>query len=45
MKKADVLDLIKYHFENKEAEFRNQAITIARSFDKAGDSQLAQYIM
>ena len=45
MKKADVLDLIKYHFENKEAEFRNQAITIARSFDKAGDSQLAQYII
>ncbi|HDR1002892.1 TPA: AAA family ATPase [Pasteurella multocida] len=45
MKKADVLDLIKYHFENKETEFRNQAITIARDFDKAGDSQLAQYIM
>lgn len=45
MKKADVLDLIKYHFENKEPEFRNQAISIARDFDKAGDSQLAQYIM
>ena len=45
MKKADVLDLIKYHFENKEAEFRNQAIAIARGFDKVGDSQLAQYIM
>ena len=45
MKKADVLDLIKYHFENKETEFRNQAIAIARYFDKTGDSQLAQYIM
>ncbi|KGQ47576.1 ATPase AAA [Gallibacterium anatis 10672-6] len=45
MKKADVLDLIKFHFENKETEFRNQAITIARYFDKTGDSQLAQYIM
>lgn len=45
MKKADVLDLIKYHFENKETEFRNQAIEIARGFDKAGDFQLAQYIM
>lgn len=45
MKKADVLDLIKYHFENKETEFRNQAITIARDFDKMGDSQLAQYII
>ena len=41
MKKADVLDLIKYHFENKETEFRNQAIAIARYFDKTGDSQLA----
>lgn len=45
MKKADVLDLIKYHFENKELEFKNQAISIARAFDKAGDYQLAQYIM
>lgn len=45
MKKADVLDLIKYHFEDKEAEFRSQAITIARYFDRTGDSQLAQYIM
>lgn len=45
MKKADVLDLIRYHFENKETEFRNQAIAIARDFDKSGDSQLAQYIM
>lgn len=45
MKKADVLDLIKYHFENKELDFRNQAISIARDFDKNGDSQLSQYIM
>lgn len=45
MKKADVIDLIKYHFEEKEAEFRNQAIAIARDFDQSGDSQLAQYIM
>ena len=45
MKKADVLNLIKYHFENKELEFRNQTISIARDFDKEGDSQLAQYVM
>ena len=45
MKKADVLDLIKYHFENKESEFRNQAISIARDFDKSGETQLSQYIM
>lgn len=45
MKKADVLDLIKYHFENKELEFKNQAISIAREFDNIGESQLSQYIM
>ena len=45
MKKSDVLDLIKYHYEGKETEFKNQCIAVARSFDKHGDSQLAQYIM
>ena len=45
MKKSDVLDLIKYHYESKETEFRNQSIAIARNFDKHGDAQLAQYIM
>ena len=45
MKKSDVLDLIKYHYESKETEFRNQSIAIARNFDKHGDTQLAQYIM
>ena len=45
MKKSDVLDLIKYHYEGKEIEFRNQCTAIARSFDKQGDAQLAQYIM
>lgn len=45
MKKADVLDLIKYHFEDRELDFRNQSIAIAKEFDQAGDSQLYQYIM
>ncbi|MGQ7355755.1 ATP-binding protein [Streptococcus suis] len=45
MKKSDVLDLMKYHFEGKELEFRNQCIAIAREFDQRGDSQLAQYVM
>lgn len=45
MKKADVLDLIKYHYEGRETEFKNQCIAIARDFDKNGDAQLAQYIM
>ena len=45
MKKSDVLDLIKYHFSSKEKEFRNQSISIAREFDRTGDTQLAQYVM
>ena len=45
MKKSDVLDLIKYHYEGRETEFRNQSIAIARNFNKHGDTQLAQYIM
>ncbi|MBP3749480.1 MAG: ATP-binding protein [Ruminobacter sp.] len=45
MKKGDVLDLIKYHFQNREKEFKDKTITIAREFDKTGDSQLAQYVM
>lgn len=45
MKKSDVLDLIKYHYEGRETEFRNQAIAIARNFNKHGDTQIAQYIM
>ena len=28
MKKSDVLDLIKYHYEGRETEFRNQSIAI-----------------
>jgi len=45
MKKEDVLNLIKYHYEDKNREFKDQAITIARDFDRSGESQLAQYIM
>ena len=45
MKKKNVLNLIKFHVENNENAFRSEAIEIARSFDKLGDTQLAEYIM
>lgn len=45
MKKQNVLNLIKYHVEQNENAFRNEAITIARYFDSIGDDQLAEYIM
>ncbi len=45
MRKRNILNLIKYHSENNEAGFRNEAYIIARLFDQSGDSQLAEYIM
>lgn len=45
MKKKNVINLIKYHTENNEAGFRTEAYEIAKSFDRIGDYQLAEYIM
>ncbi len=45
MKKGDVIDLIKYHYEHREPEFRDKAVNVARYFDVNGDHQLAEYIM
>ena len=45
MKKRNVINLIRYHSENNEPAFRAEALAIAQEFDKAGDIQLAEYIM
>lgn len=45
MKKKNVLNLIKYHAENNDAAFRNEAYEIAKYFDRINDYQLAEYIM
>lgn len=45
MKKKDVLNLIKYHYEGREKNFRNQSIKIAKDFEKSNDIQLSQYII
>ncbi len=45
MKKKNIINLIKYHVENNEAGFRNEAYEIANEFDQIGDDQLAAYIM
>lgn len=45
MKKQNVLNLIKYHSEKNDFQFRNEAIEIARYFDSIGDHQLSEYIM
>ncbi len=45
MKKRDVLNLIKLHFENDKKGFIEQASLIARDFEIEGDYQLAEYIL
>lgn len=45
MKKKDVLNLIKLHFEKDEDGFIHQTNEIARSFEKDGDYQLSEYIL
>lgn len=45
MKKRSVVNLIKYYSENNPEAFRNEAMDIAREFDREGDPQLAEYII
>lgn len=45
MKKRSVINLIRYHSEDNEPAFRTEALAIAQEFDRAGDTQLAEYIM
>lgn len=45
MKKKNIINLIKYYAEENDAGFRSEAYEIAKDFDSAGDSQLAEYIM
>lgn len=45
MKKKNVINLIKYHVEGKEQEFRNEAYEIAQNFLRSDDEELAHYIM
>lgn len=45
MKKKNVINLIKYHIDKNDKEFRNEAYEIASSFQKKGDEELARYVM
>ena len=44
MKKKDVISLIRYHMENNDTAFRNEAYMIAEDFVSKGDKQLGLYI-
>ena len=45
IRKKNILNLIKYHIEENDHGFRNEAYEIARSFDSSGDHQLSEYIL
>jgi SpoVK/Ycf46/Vps4 family AAA+-type ATPase len=45
MKKKNVINLIKYYIEGNDAAFRDEAYSIAVSFNRTNDSELADYIM
>ena len=45
MKKKQVINLIRYFVEGNTSGFRSEAYDIAKAFDKAGDFQLAEYII
>lgn len=44
MKKQNILNLIKYHFEKNDNAFKNEGIIIANSFDAIGDFEFAKNI-
>lgn len=45
MKKKNVINLIKYHIDGNNNDFRNEAYEVARSFMNNGDEELARYVM
>ena len=45
MKKKSVINLIKYHVNGDNQDFRNEAYNIAHEFQNDGDDELARYIM
>ena len=45
MKKKNILNLIKYHFEDNDTAFRDEAYGIAAEFNRNGDGELAERIL
>ena len=44
MRKKDIVNLIRFHFENDDASFKRQSELIASEFFQDGDEELALYI-
>ena len=45
MKKRDVINLIKYHVENNDSAFREEAYDIVADFNNNGDLELGRYVL
>lgn len=45
MKKQNLLNLVRYHVENKDGAFRSEVAAIAQEFDAKGDEMTAQTLM
>ena len=45
MKKQNLVNLVKYHVEKNDEAFAIEVAEIAKEFDAAGDSSVAQYLM
>lgn len=45
MKKRDIANLIKFHYDKDELQFRTTSSAIARDFEASGDHELASYVM
>ena len=45
MKKRDIANLIKFHYDKDELQFRTTASAIARDFEASGDHELASYVI
>lgn len=45
MKKQELINLVRYHSEKNDEAFASEVAKIAREFDDAGDTVVAQYLM
>ena len=45
MKKQNLINLVRYHVEKNDEAFASEVSEIAREFDAAGDTAVAQYLM
>ena len=45
MRKGDLVDLIKYHYDGDENNFKNISYDIANYFSSIGDDEIARYVL